>query len=174
MKTLLPTSLAIALAIASGAAGAQTNLQANEQRCQQLAQEVNQEFQQAVRARAPKEDPTTFNQNSFDINSLLSQDTSAGFWKLASSNFGALVKNMVGNTLQKTIYKGQQQFSTRMNSMLNDMGVPGVVFQQSMNSVVQNVSGNLYTGANNVSNAAGSGAVSAVESIKARATPYSR
>lgn len=129
-----------ALALVAGAASAQSARTANEQRCQQLAQEVNAEFQQAVQARMPKEDPSTFNQNGYDIKSIMMQDSSAGLWKLAQVNFGNIMQNLVDKGLQKAMQKGQQNFSNRMNGLLGEVGIKPMAFQQQLSSSATNVS----------------------------------
>lgn len=140
MRTqLILAALVVASAGAANAQSAQTAQQANEARCQQLAQEINAQFKNDVLATMPKTDPGTFNQNGYDVKGILMQDSSAGLWKLAQLNFGNILQNLVNNGLQQAVARGQQNFRTRMNSMLGEFGISGAAFQQAASTVTQSV-----------------------------------
>lgn len=126
-------ALAVLAAMATGAL-AQNASQANAQRCQQLSQEVNTEFQRAVQARVPKEDPGTFNENGYSVKAIMAQDPTSALGKLASLNFGSILQSLVNTGVQRTLQRGQQNFSTKMNGVLNSFGVASSTFNTALST----------------------------------------
>lgn len=172
--------VAVAAFTATFGASAQSTT-TNEQRCKQLAADVNAEFQQAVQARVPKEDPATFNQNGFDIKSILMQDSSVGLAKLSAINFGNILSNLVQNGLQKAIQKGQQTFANKINGVLGEVGIKPQAFQTVINSASQQVGSTITNGANQAINSVstpvfnvGSTPAQAQQPVTPSASPYGR
>jgi hypothetical protein len=160
--------LAGAMVLAAGAAAAQSTA-ANQQRCQQLSTEVQQQFQAAVQARVPKQDPTTFNQEGYDIKGIMSQDVTSGLGKLMSLDFSGIIDKIVQKGMDKALSKATSTFSSKMNGVLQNAGVQGVAFNGTQVSVNnQQVVGGLM---NNIPST--SGVSNDVKGAVVNATPQS-
>lgn len=109
--------------------GARAQATPNEQRCQTLGREVQAEFQRSVQARVPRTDPTTFNQEGYDIRGIVSQDVTANLGKLLSLDFGSLLNGLVTNALDKVAQKATTNFNQRINGVLNTYGISSVTFK---------------------------------------------
>lgn len=129
MKYIRSSILAVSLALLAGGAFAQSNT--NAQRCQALSQEVQASFQNSVQSRVPKTDPTSFNQDGYDIKGIMSQDVTAGLGKLLSLDFSGIIDSVVNKGLEKASQRATTNFSQRMNGVLNGVGIPGMSFQAS-------------------------------------------
>ena len=127
----------VALALAAGGAFAQSTAIDNANRCQQLSQDVQASFQTAVQARVPKTDPSSYNQNAYDIKGIMSQDVSAGLSKLMNLDFGSIINSVVNKGLQAATQKATSSFSGNINNILSNYGVSGVNFQGITTSGVQ-------------------------------------
>jgi hypothetical protein len=135
MKVTRSLCVLTVLAAMAGGAMAQNASQTNAQRCQQLSQEVNAEFQRAVQARVPKEDPGTFNENGYNIKAIMAQDPTSALGKLTSLNFGSILQSLVNTGVQRTLQRGQQNFSSKMNGVLSSFGISGSTFNTALNTV---------------------------------------
>lgn len=133
MNTTRLALIALIFAGTCGAASAQSNT--NAQRCQELGNDVQASFQKALQARMPQTDPTSFNQETFDVKGILSQDVSSGFGKLLSMNFSGLIDSIVKKGLSAATQKANSTFTQRMNGILNSVGVSSVNFNISKSGV---------------------------------------
>lgn len=129
MQVTRLTFAALALALADGGAFAQSTSTDNAARCQQLSQEVQASFQTAVQARVPKTDPSSYNQNNYDIKGIMSQDVSSGFSKLMNLDFGSIINSVVNKGLQAATQKATAGFNSNINGILSNYGVSGVNMQ---------------------------------------------
>jgi hypothetical protein len=129
MKLIRTSILALAATALASGAFAQSNT--NAQRCQNLSQEVQASFQNSVQARVPKTDPTSFNQDGYDIKGIMSQDVTAGLGKLLSLDFSGIIDSVVNKGLEKATQRATANFSQRMNSVLNGVGLQGMNFQST-------------------------------------------
>lgn len=130
-------ALALALALAAGGASAQSASTDNAARCQQLSQDVQASFQTAVKARVPTTDPSSYNQNNYDIKGIMSQDVSSGFSKLMNLDFGSIINSVVNKGLQAATQRATSGFSNNINGILSNYGVSGVSLQGVTTSGVQ-------------------------------------
>lgn len=126
-KFIRTLSIAGALALVAGAASAQSAA-ANQQRCQQLGQEIQASFNNAVQARVPKTDPSTFNQEGYDIKGIMSQDVTAGLGKLLSLDFSGIIDSIVKKGMDKAMSKATNTFNTKINGVLQGVGATGVSY----------------------------------------------
>lgn len=127
MKLIRTSILALAATALASGAFAQSNT--NAQRCQNLSQEVQASFQNSVQARVPKTDPTSFNQDGYDIKGIMSQDVTAGLGKLLSLDFSGIIDSVVNKGLEKATQRATANFSQRMNGVLNGVGIQSMSFQ---------------------------------------------
>ncbi len=173
MKVIRSSLFALALTACAGGAFAQSNPSAaNAQRCQALSQEVQAEFQKSVQARVPKTDPTSFNQDGYDIKGIMSQDVTSGMGKLMSLDFSGIINSVVNKGLTAASQRATANFSQRMNGVLSGVGVPAMNFQAStsgvsapvVSNVPQGLSSTLTTNAQQVVN----------NGLKKVAGPYGR
>lgn len=172
MKYLRSSLFAVAAALFAGGAFAQAS--ANAQRCQNLTQEVQASFQNSVQARVPKTDPTSFNQDGYDIKGIMSQDVTAGLGKLLSLDFSGIINSVVNKGLEKASQRASANFSQRMNGVLNGVGIKGMTFQSSTTglNVTPQALNNAVTG---LATTATNGAKSAVNTGVTKAVgPYGR
>jgi hypothetical protein len=129
------TQILFAIAIFSFGAGA-VWADENEDRCNELNQGIKQQLQASVQARVPQEDPSTYVQNGYDVKGLMMQDTSSGLSKLMGLNFTGILQSLVNGAMQQTMARGQQNFSSNMNSVLGSFGIPAMQFQRALASSV--------------------------------------
>lgn len=142
-KTIRALSIAAAIVVVAGSASAQSTA-ANQQRCQQLSAEIQKSFQNAVQARVPKQDPSSFNQESFDIKGILSQDVASGLGKLMNLDFSGIIDKVVQKGIDKATQKATSTFNNKINGVLQNAGVSNVntgAFNIDPNSVGGYVSG---------------------------------
>jgi type IV secretory pathway VirB6-like protein len=135
--------------------------------CADLSAGVNQTMQDRLRASAPKQDPSSFNQDGYDIKGILSQDVTAGFSKLLSLDFSSLATSLLNKGLQQAAQTGSQQFSNKVNGVLNQYGaqsvniagvsgatsVGGQVLQNGANGVISGINGTVQNAQNSAANA---------------------
>ncbi len=173
MNKAIRSILAVAAALAAGAAAAQSTA-ANQQRCQQLSTEVQQQFQAAVQARVPKQDPTSFNQEGYDIKGIMSQDVTAGLGKLMSLDFSGIIDKIVQKGMEKAMSKATSTFSSKMNGVLQNAGVQGVSFNGTQVSVNnQQLVGGVLNNTVPTNNGAFNGVVNDLKGAVVNATPES-
>lgn len=150
----------LALAAAAGAASADPASD-NAARCQALSTSVQASFSTAVQARVPKQDPASFNQDTYDIKGIMSQDVTAGFAKLMNLDFSSIIQNLVNKGITSAMQKGTATFNNKMNSMLNEVGVPSIQIAGTssggligglQNSVTGSINGALSNATNQVNN----------------------
>lgn len=133
MKSIRTSLFMVVAALVASEAFAQSNT--NAQRCQTLSQEVQASFQNSVQARVPKTDPTSFNEEGYDIKGIMSQDVTAGLGKLLSLDFSSIINSVVNKGLEKATQRATANFSQRMNGVLNGLGIPSVSFQAPTSGV---------------------------------------
>ncbi|MEJ6002678.1 hypothetical protein [Paucibacter soli] len=122
--------VALAVTFLAGTAFAQAT--SGAQRCQALAQDVQSTYQKAVQARVPKQDPSSYTQESQDIKGLMSIDAAGGLSKLMNLDFSGIMNKLVDQAMTTAANKGQATFNNKMNGILNDVGVKGMNFQGSV------------------------------------------
>ena len=181
MSNGIRSILAVALVLVAGAASAQS-AEANQQRCQQLTADVQQQFQASIQARVPKQDPTSFNQEGYDIRGIMAQDVTAGLGKLLSGDFSGILDKVVQKGMDRALSKATSNFSNKINGVLQSAGVQGVSFNGTQLSVNhQQLVGGAVNGAVNsavksdsrvASGLKGAVTTAATRSIQPGATPY--
>lgn len=174
MKHLARIATLVALAASASLAAAQDAAQANAQRCQNLQAGVNEAMQDRLRRSVPKQDPSSFNQDGYDIKGIMSQDVTSGFGKLASLNFASLTKKLVDSGLQQAANRGASAFNNRMQGVLQEYGVKGVTFQGATVNTGGVLSGNgvqLGGGSVSVNPGVTAGLPSAVPKLPTVTTP---
>lgn len=139
-------TIALAIAATTSLACVSASANTNGQRCQNLDSEIKKQYQAAVAARMPTTDPTTFSQETFDIEAIMNIDVSAGLTKLLNLDFSAIMQKVLVKVTKMAMKKAVSEVNNKLRSTINSVAPP------SISGALSNTATNYVT---NVGNQAG-------------------
>ena len=173
MKNFTTLTAALAATLACGSAFADQYLPVSKgtapctdpDPCVCLKANIDATMKARLTASVPKTDPSTFNQQGYDIKGIMSIDITAGFKKLMSMDFSSLADSILQKGLEQASKAGAKHFNNQINGVLSKYGVDGVDLQKIDSGTLQGVAQNYVTSQTDAA------LVSAVGAAKSAAGP---